>query len=499
MRVTAKKRSRGANGTGAWIKRFRVVVSLAMLAACCALFTTLTARTALGLDWVARLQLVPLTLAGCTSALIVWVALTLIFGRLYCSWFCPMGSMQDFFARLPRLTRKLAFRHRYRFSRPKNRLRYAWLAIVVGTACAGAGIFLSLFDPYSAFGRVVSRLVAPLWRWMWGNPLAVSSVAAFVVALATIAVIGAIAAWRGRLYCNTFCPVGSSLSLLSRYSFFHFDIDTDLCVNCGACGRVCKAECIDQSDHVVDSSRCVMCFNCVAVCNEKAIRYTANRKKLSIPLMQKVRQPAASSAAVKIDRRKFLATGLLLATAPALDSLADAAYAVEHGRKAPAKCRPVVPPGRRDMAEFLERCTGCGLCVSHCPQRVLRPSAGELGWTNMLHPVMDYDRSYCLFDCVLCTELCPTEALQPLTVDEKHIFIIGSAEVDPARCIGCGICAHSCPREAIEMVPRQDSSSGSGRRGLVAKVHAGQCVGCGLCQNHCPAYPDKAITVSGIV
>ncbi len=497
--MTAKRKRKTAKRGATLVKRLRVVVSLVLLAACCSLFTALSARVALGLDWVARLQLVPLALAGCTSALLAWVALTLLFGRLYCSWFCPMGAVQDIFARLPRLTRKLAFRHRYSYKRPLNRLRYAWLALVVAAWGVGVGLLLSLFDPYSAFGRVASRLIAPLWGWLWGNPVAFASVAAFAVAVVTLAAIGAAAAWRGRLYCNTLCPVGSALSLLSRHSLLHFDIDTDLCVNCGACGRVCKAECIDQADHVVDSSRCVMCFNCVAACNEKAIRYTANRKKLSIPLMQKVQQPATSSAAVKIDRRKFLATGLMLATAPALDSLADAAYTVEHKGEAPARLRPVVPPGRRSMKEFLERCTGCGLCVSHCPRKVLRPSAGELGWTSMLHPVMDYDRSYCLFDCTLCTELCPTEALQPLTPDEKHIFIIGHASVDWTKCVGCGICAHSCPRKAIEMVERPADSPKGGLRGPVARVNTDMCIGCGLCQYQCPAYPDKAIRVNGIV
>lgn len=497
--LTAKGRRKRGNAAGAWLKRARVAVSLAMLAVCCALFTTLTAEIALSLDWVARLQLVPLTLAGCTSALAAWVALTLVFGRLYCSWFCPMGVLQDIFARLRRLTRKQAFRHRYAYSRPKNRLRYIWLGIIVAASAAGAGVLLSLFDPYSAFGRVISRLVRPLWGAFWGNEVAVSSVAAFVVALATISGIGAVAAWRGRLYCNTLCPVGTSLSVLSRHSLFHFDIDTDLCVNCGACGRVCKSECVDQAAHVVDGSRCVMCFDCVAACGENAIRYTTNRKKLSIPLMQRVERPAPSSAAVKIDRRRFMATGLLLAATPTLDSVAGW-LGMPGGRKDASACRPVAPPGRRGMKEFLERCTGCGLCVAHCPQRVLKPSAGQLGWLSMLHPVMDYDRSYCLYDCVMCTEVCPTEALQPLTVDEKHIFIIGRATADWDLCVGCGICARACPRGAITMAapPKPEADGAPARGWYVPYVDTSLCIGCGVCQNRCPAHPAKAISVCGI-
>ena len=411
-----------------------------------------------------------------------------------------MGAMQDIFARLRRRGSRQAFRNRYTYSRPKNRLRYAWLAIVAASVFCGAGVLLSLFDPYSASGRIMARLVKPVFDAALDLPSAAPSAAAFVTALLTLLAVAAVSAWRGRLWCNTLCPVGSSLSLLSRYSLLHFDIDTDLCVNCGACGRVCKSECIDQADHVVDGSRCVMCFNCVAACGENAIRYTANRKKLSIPLMQRVGSPAPSSAAVKIDRRRFLATGLLAAATPALDTLAGRLGAAEGVKGPAAACRPVAPPGRSSMKSFLERCTGCGLCVAHCPQRVLRPSAGQLGWTAMLHPVMDYGRSYCLYDCTLCTEVCPTGALRPLTTDEKHIFIIGRARADWDICVGCGICARACPRGAITMAaPPKPQGDGAPARGwYVPYVDTSLCIGCGVCQNRCPAHPAKAIAVCGI-
>lgn len=482
------------------VKYARIVVSLAVLAMFCVLFTTLSAKLALALDWAPRMQLVPLAVAGGTSALLFWVALTLLFGRLYCSWFCPFGVLQDLFAHLPRATRKQRVAHRYRYSRPSNRLRYIWLAIVAGSAVAGAGVLLTLFDPYSAFGRIGSQLLGPAWWALCGQKVAVASVAAFATALVTLVAIGGVAAWRGRLFCNTLCPAGSSLSILSRYSLLHFDIDTDLCVNCRACERACKAECIDLADHVVDSSRCVMCFNCVDACQEGAIKYTASRKKLSIPMMQRVEQPAATSAAVKIDRRKFMATGLLLATAPALDSVARKIDTAE-GRKTTAAKRPVVPPGRRSLKEFLDRCTGCGLCVAHCPKRVLRPSAGQLGWLSALHPVMNYDSSYCDYDCTMCTELCPTEALQPLTPDEKHIFIIGHAQTSWDRCVGCGVCSLSCPRKAIAMDyrPEETPIPDGAMSDMVPKVDTSLCIGCGKCQYVCPATPAKAIVVDGIV
>ena len=114
------------------------------------------------------------------------------------------------------------------------------------------------------------------------------------------------------------------------------------------------------------------------------------------------------------------------------------------------------------MADFLDRCTGCGLCVAHCPTHALTPSTGQLGWLHPLKPVMDYDRGACLFDCTRCTDLCPTGALTPLTTDEKHIFIIGHARVEAANCIGCGLCAESCPRRTITLRRRPAPQAGAG-------------------------------------
>ncbi|MDE5979882.1 MAG: 4Fe-4S dicluster domain-containing protein, partial [Muribaculaceae bacterium] len=137
--------------------------------------------------------------------------------------------------------------------------------------------------------------------------------------------------------------------------------------------------------------------------------------------------------------------------------------------------------------------------VAHCPTRVLRPSAGEFGWLHPLRPVMDYDRGACAFDCTLCTDLCPTKALTPLTPDEKHIFIIGHARVEAANCIGCGLCVENCPKQTIRL-KRRPAAEDSGRRSeFIAVVDTGGCIGCGACQHICPATPCKAIIVDGII
>jgi len=508
---------------GRFLKLTRVAVSCAMLSALTMLVTTLEAKVALALDWGARLQLMPLALSGAGTAVALWLASAMLFGRVYCSTVCPMGVLQDCFSRMHRRSRSRRARHPFRYTPPQSRFRYAFFTAVVGCIVVGESLLPMLFDPYSAFARIGTDLLRPVWQWIGGAPVFVASWLAFGIALVTLILVAWASYRRGRIVCNTVCPVGSALSIFSRFALFHFEIDTDLCVNCRKCEHVCKAECINMSDHVVDGSRCVACFNCVDVCDSNAIRYTYRRKKLALPMMQRIESASTARAIptpdqpkindnasgkiaadggtpLKIDRRKFLATGLILAATPALSTLAGGKKriaAIETRGKPLEATRAVAPPGRRNMAEFFERCTGCGLCVAHCPAKVLKPSSNELGWLHMLHPVMDYEHSYCRYNCTRCTDICPTGALLPLTVEEKHVFILGQAHVESANCIGCGLCASRCPRRAISMVVRPSTEPGSGL--MVARVNSSACIGCGACEYICPATPVKAIGVNGIV
>ena len=223
---------------------------------------------------VERVQPVTSLLAGSGTWLVVWLALTAIFGRVYCSTLCPLAVVMDLGGRLAR-------RRRRRYRPALNVLRYVVLAAVAFGAAGGVMALARDLDPVGVFRYVVETAVAVAG----GGAVALSAVA---LATAVMVVLTASGWWRGRVVCNTLCPTGAMLSLLSRSSLYHPDINPDLCVGCGECARVCKAECIDAVAHTVDASRCVVCFDCMAVCPNDAITYRRGRHRLTMPLMQRV-------------------------------------------------------------------------------------------------------------------------------------------------------------------------------------------------------------------
>lgn len=485
----------------------RIAAAAVMLAAVTVLLTASGASVALALGWTARIQIVPMAMAGAIAGLVAQVLAAVVFGRIYCSTVCPLGTVQDFAARLPRMG-KNRWKYPWRHTAPRTTLRLGALAVTAVAAVCSVSVIPSLLDPYSTYARFASEWLRPVVAAFGGEEALMASGLAAIVAVAVMGAVTAVA-WRGgRTVCNTVCPAGTFLGLFSRYSLLHIDIDTDLCINCRKCEHVCKGHCIDLDDHTVDGSRCVMCFDCTAVCPESAITYTTRRKRLSLPMMQRVDAGAAATASqvaeepapqasspaqpVKISRRGFMATGLILASAPFVARAEKVLGAIGDLPDDDSARWPIAPPGRRTLSTFHQKCTACGLCVSHCPGHVLRPAAGEYGWRHTMQPLLDYDRGRCLYDCTLCTTLCPTGALEPLTVEEKHIFIIGHAYADPQLCVGCGACAWSCPRQVIKMTTTE------GRRRPLAVVGDHGCIGCGACQDVCPVKPVKAIRVSGI-
>ena len=295
------------------LRKIRVTLAVISITLVTLLFLDFSGTAHRWFGWMAKIQFLPALLALNVGVVAGLVVLTLLLGRVYCSVICPLGIMQDIFARFGRMRRK----YRYTYSPARTVLRLAMLAVMVVAIVLGINIIVVLLAPYSAYGRIAQSLLAPLWAW--GNNLlaAVAERAdsyafysvdvwlrggiTLAVAVVTLVVLGWLSWRNGRTYCNTVCPVGTILGITSKQSLWHIDIDTDLCINCGKCEWACKASCIDLKDHVVDSSRCVNCFNCLTVCPNDAIFYRPTKKQLSLPMMQRINAPkvgATTSASV---------------------------------------------------------------------------------------------------------------------------------------------------------------------------------------------------------
>ncbi len=493
------------------LRFLRITLALAVFALLTLLFLDFTGALHAWFGWLARIQFLPALLALNVGVIAALVLLTLLFGRIYCSVICPLGILQDAISWLRSRRRKMKFRFSY--SPAKNWLRYSVLALFLAAMAAGIGSFVALLAPYSAFGRIAGNLLAPLWAW--GNNAAaylaeragsyafcevevwMRSLPTFLVALATLLLL-AVLAWRhGRTYCNTICPVGTMLGILSRFSLFGIRIDKSKCVSCGLCARQCKASCIDASNHAVDASRCVDCMNCLFACRAGAISYGLRRKAAAESPAPK---EGGESSAPDPGRRNFLkGAGMVLATAAARqkEKTVDGGLAEILEKKLPRRRTPIVPPGARGLLHLSRHCTGCQLCVSACPHGVLRPAATLEG---MMQPECSYERGYCPPECTECAAVCPAGAIERITPEEKSSIQVGHAVWLRENCVAltdgvsCGLCARQCPVGAITMVPLNADNPQSPQ---VPAVDEQRCIGCGKCENLCPARPYSAIYVEG--
>lgn len=494
--------------TSSLLRKLRILFSSIVLI--CFLFVFADFRSVVPekyINYLLYLQFVPsllkyinlMTMAA--GGFIIVLLLTLLTGRTYCSFLCPLGIGQDLFNRIGgRIKRKF---RRFGFKKPHTIIRYSLLALTLGTAIFFGLYLVTLLDPYSIFGRFMTYLGEPViliinnfQTWVLGkfdiytlhhvdirgfNPIT------YAVPVAFFLLVGALSFIKGRLYCNMICPVGTLLGLISKVSLFRIRFSESKCTRCGRCSVKCKSSCIDFLNYNIDVSRCVNCFNCIDVCPEKALSYSfiASREK---------------PAGIDESRRKFVAGSLLMLTGitASARSQDQKGVPVPHKESTVKEPRnfPVCPPGAGSVEEFAERCTACSLCINACPNNVLQPAVMQYGIAGFMQPVMDYHRSFCTFNCTVCTEVCPTNALKPLLLEAKKLTQIGKVFFIKDNCIvktektACGACSEACPTKAVYMVPYEDNL-------VIPETNHEICIGCGHCEYACPVTPYKAIFVDG--
>ena len=492
------------------LRRIRTTLALVVFVLITLLFLDVTGTLHKYFGWLASIQFWPALLALHVGVLALLVVLTLVFGRIYCSVICPLGVMQDVVSRLHGIRKK----NRFTYSKEKRWLRYGVLVVFIASALAGVNAVVSLLAPYSSYGRIASSLMKPVYE-AGNNVLAaiaehfnsyafysvdvwMKSLPTLVVASVTLVAI-AVLAWRGgRTYCNTVCPVGTILSFLARFSWLKVRIDGSKCVNCGLCTKNCKASAIDFKNHKIDYSRCVVCGDCIGKCNKDAISFSH-----AFPGKDDagtVGHDSTTRGADGAGRRSFLLGLAVASTAAALaqeKKKVDGGLAAIEDKVAPKRLTPITPPGSFSAQHFAQHCTACQLCVSTCPNGVLRPSSGL---SSFMQPTMSYERGYCRPECTKCGEVCPTGAIKPITRADKSATQIGHAVWIKKNCVPltdgveCGNCARHCPTGAITMVPINPNDERSLK---IPAVNEARCIGCGACENLCPARPFSAIYVEG--
>lgn len=495
-------------------RKIRIIVAAVFFVLTTLLFLDFTGALHNWFGWLAKVQFLPALLALNFGVVLLLILLTVVFGRVYCSVLCPLGVFQDLVSRIAAKRKK----NRFRYSSAIFWLRYGVLGLLVIALIAGVSLLVSVLDPYSAYGRIASTLVAPLYQW-GNNGLALlaermdsyafytvdvwlASVFPLAVAIVTLIVV-AILSWRnGRTYCNTICPVGTMLGLLARCSIFRPTFDAEKCTKCGLCERNCKASCIDSKRLSIDHSRCVTCLNCMEKCNFNAIKYVPRYVRWTKTNRKTESTTPHAPDEESVSRRGFLSITALFAltnTLKAQEKVADGGLAVIVDKKIPDRETPIVPPGAQSARHFTRHCTACQLCVSACPNQVLHPS-GKLA--TLMQPEMLYERGYCRPECTRCTEVCPTGAIHRVTPAEKSAIQIGRAVWIRDNCVvntdevTCTNCERHCPTGAITLVARDPEYSDSLR---IPVIDNERCIGCGACENLCPARPFSAIYVEGNV
>lgn len=564
------------------LRKIRITLAAICFVAVTLLFLDFTGTLHLWFGWLAKIQFLPAVLALNFVVIAILLVLTLLFGRIYCSVICPLGIFQDCVSNLS--SRRKGKKARFSYSKEIKWLRYGVLVLFVIALVAGLNALVALLAPYSAYGRMVQSLLAPVWQW--GNNLLawiaerqdsyafvtkdvwLKSLPTLIVAAVTFVVVVALAWRNGRTYCNTICPVGTTLSFFSRFAMFRPVIDKLKCKSCHACERKCKAACIDVDNHKIDYSRCVDCFDCIDSCRLGALKYrfawgrgvgsgstgaktpqnapvgskmTSDESKngqnrssaAPTPVAEPVARQGSPTAEVTdngkgvstIDatspvdepveatdkgRRAFLVGGAaviggsLLSSIPMRaeeeeikDKKRDGGFAEVLPKKAPNRKTPVTPFGSESVEKFYKHCTACQLCVTVCPNNVLRPSSRL---EHLMQPEMSFEKGYCRPECVKCSEVCPAGAILKITPEDKTEWKVGTAGVDYDLCVvnrdgvSCGNCAHHCPVGAIRMVRKNPDDEKSPR---IPSVNEEKCIGCGACENLCPSRPISAITVNG--
>jgi len=431
---------------------------------------------------------------------IALLAATLLLGRFWCGWLCPLGTLIDWIS--PQHDSERVIDDRWR------RLPKVILALLLFAALWG-NLTLLILDPLTIFVRSITTLLLPVVHWVLQGLLSALYGVAFLegplyaldtalhgtllsykqpayqgLALLSAALAGILALnWiKRRFWCRYLCPLGGLLGLVARLGWRRRAV-SDACIACGRCARDCRMGTIENADgYRSDPSECILCLDCSADCPAEAIHYRGQR--------------AESRPSSGLTRRQALqALGL------SLGGLALMRVSARAQRPAQYQLRP---PGATE-SELLAQCVRCGACLRACPTHGLQPALYESGFEGFWTPILVPRLGNCEYNCTTCGQACPTGAIPILDLATKRLTPIGKASIDPDRCLAwseqapCIVCEEMCPlpEKAITLIEREAAwPDGTPYTLQLPVVQEDLCIGCGLCEHKCPVNGEAAIRVS---
>jgi MauM/NapG family ferredoxin protein len=430
----------------------------------------------------------------------------LFLGRWFCGWMCPMGTLLD--ATHPVIRGKQTAP-----GNPRRNIRFVLLFAILVAAVFGLPL-VGFFDPFAILVRGLTVSLYPAFdyaarsfftfTWQQGNTMVHALTEPVYSALrATVLPFGQmifqwsivsgllllavfiLEKWERRAFCRNICPLGAFYGLVARIGMFRGRRGDAECGGCAVCRRICRMGAIDDGRNI-SMTDCNVCMECVEACPRGAFSFTWSSRKTAV-------QPAGSG----MSRRTFIGAALTGAALPALGSVqADKRNALELIR----------PPGAKAEDEFLARCVRCGKCMKVCVGNALHPALFETGVSGMFSPMVLPRVGYCEYNCTLCGQVCPTGAIEHLSLEKKREWVIGTASFDTSRClpyrgINCLVCEEHCPVPGKAIHYNEvEMARGRGQTTIVRQpfVRRGRCIGCGICENKCPLTGPAAVRVTSL-
>ncbi|NQT26133.1 4Fe-4S binding protein [candidate division KSB1 bacterium] len=429
---------------------------------------------------------------------------TLLLGRIFCGWMCPLGTTLDGVDK---------FVKRKRDNQEKTSLfRFRWFKYVFLITIFTAALFsvqiAGYLDPISLLTRTMVTVIYPIFVFIVDGFIgslfsisfienAVFSVSEFLrstilpvqsqsfqgsifVGLIFIAILS-LSYFQKRFWCRNLCPLGALLGISSKFRLYKRIVSDD-CTSCSLCHKQCRMGAIESDYVTTDQYECINCMDCQTVCPVNAIEFKFAKK--------------ASSSKFSLDRRKTLQAGL--------SGLITMSFFKIDKFNTVNKEQVIRPPGALEEPEFLDRCVRCGECVRICSTSGagLQVTALESGWEGLSTPALITPMGYCEHNCNLCGKVCPTGAIQDLTMKQKQEMKMGTAHFHKTRCIpwyygdNCMVCEEHCPvsPKAIQFTTRTVTTiDGRQREVFLPFVEESLCVGCGICTKVCPVVGEKGI------